>query len=134
MISLMPVNFIGVIAATVVAMVVGSIWYSPIAFGKKWEKLSGQTMGDMKKANKAMAMMLVFALISAVVLQQFVEFANATSAISGAFIGLLAWLGFVATATSSRHTFEGAPWDLYILNNANWLVTYVLMGVVLTLV
>ncbi len=43
------INWFGIIAGTIVAMVLGMIWYGPGVFGKKWMKAVGLTEEQMKK-------------------------------------------------------------------------------------
>ncbi len=40
------VNYLAVLVAAIVGMVVGFIWYSPKVFGKMWMKLSGVNPKD----------------------------------------------------------------------------------------
>jgi hypothetical protein len=55
----MKINFLVILAATLVPLVVGFVWYSPkIGFGKAWMKASGMTEENAKGANIA----LVFGL------------------------------------------------------------------------
>ena len=46
------INFLAVLVATIVSMVLGALWYSPILFGKLWAKLSKFTEEDIEKAKK----------------------------------------------------------------------------------
>ena len=39
-------NYIGIIAATIVAFVIGGAWYSPILFAKPWMRENGFTEDD----------------------------------------------------------------------------------------
>ncbi len=43
------VNYISVLLAGVVAMVVGFLWYSPMVLGKPWMKERGFTKESLKK-------------------------------------------------------------------------------------
>jgi hypothetical protein len=49
--------------------------------------------------------------------------------LSGAFF---LWLGFVATVTLVTKLYEKKPWGLWLLDNAFWLITMMLMGVILS--
>ncbi len=66
------VNWLAVVLATLSTMVVGSIWYAPQVFGKKWMKLIGKTekeLGNNKAAaTQAILITLVVSFISAYVL------------------------------------------------------------------
>jgi hypothetical protein len=38
MLNLITDNWVGILLSTLAAIVVAGIWYSPIAFGKMWQK------------------------------------------------------------------------------------------------
>ena len=48
----MAVNYLAVLVAAIVSMVIGGLWYSPLLFGNVWMKLSGITQKDVEKAKK----------------------------------------------------------------------------------
>lgn len=54
----MDVNFIVLLIATLIPLVVGFVWYNPKVFGTAWMKVTGLTPEDGKKAN----MPLIFGL------------------------------------------------------------------------
>jgi hypothetical protein len=41
------INWLAIIAAVVVNMVVGFVWYSPAVFAKQWSKLTGRKMNGL---------------------------------------------------------------------------------------
>ncbi|KXK09145.1 MAG: hypothetical protein UZ21_OP11001000202 [Microgenomates bacterium OLB22] len=46
------INYLSVLLAAIVPMAVGSLWYSPMMFGKKWAMLEGFDMSDKKMVEK----------------------------------------------------------------------------------
>src|ERR1700693_3502406 len=93
----------GVIVSAVAAMVIGTVWYSPGVFGKPWMKMIGLSDKEMKRrANLAMAAMVVVSLVTAYVLSLFIVYQHAYSGQSWVNSGwetaFLAWLGIGATA------------------------------------
>jgi hypothetical protein len=50
----------------------------------------------------------------------------------GIMLGVLAWLGFMATITAAEISFEKKPWGLWILNNAHNLIVQVIMAAIVT--
>lgn len=42
------VNYLPIVVAAVVSMVLGGLWYSPLLFGKIWMNLQGLKMSDME--------------------------------------------------------------------------------------
>lgn len=50
----MEINWISILVAGVAAWALGALWYSPLLFGKTWQKELGFTDDDMKGSNMAM--------------------------------------------------------------------------------
>lgn len=132
MLELLTNNLLGILIATAAAMVIGSIWYSKPVFGKDWQKLVGLKDKDMKQgAAKSMAIMLLMALITAIVLQRFVVIANPQNYVEALKLGAWLWLGFVATYAIGGSAFEKRPTKLVIINVLNQLITLLVMSAIL---
>ena len=130
------INFLAVIVAAIVSMILGALWYSPVLFGNIWMKLSGFNMKDMKKAKqKGMAKSYILNFVAVVVMAYVVSFvlrlANASTAVAGLFIGILLWLGFIATTMLGGILWENKPVELYFLNILYYLVSLMIMGAIL---
>ena len=130
------VNLWPVLAAAVVNMVVGSLWYGPI-FGKMWKNLMGFTDESMKSmklsVSQAMAMGFVTSLIMAYVLSHFVVISGAINAGAAWELAFWIWLGFMATTSAGGFIWEGRPFKLFVLNAAEELVALSLMAWVLVM-
>ena len=48
----MSVNYLAVVVAAVVSIIIGSLWYSPLLFGNVWMRLQRFTKKDMDKAKQ----------------------------------------------------------------------------------
>ena len=130
--EVVDISLTRVIVAAVANMLIGAIWYSPGVFGKKWMKLTGKKREDLQKgAPTAYVGSAISALIVAFVLAYFVGFAEVNSAINGALLGILAWLGFVVTSSMAKLLFQGGSKDLFVLDNGYQLVAYAVMGAIL---
>ncbi len=122
----------GILLATVAAMVIGSAWYSKMAFGKQWQKLVGLKDSDMKMGMaKAMLVMLLMAFVSAFVLKRFIVIAAPASYFEALKIGFWIWLGFVVTYVVGGGVFEKRPAKLMAINLSNQLVTLLVMAAIL---
>ncbi len=126
--GLSNINWIAVIAAAVVNMVVGFVWYSKVLFASRWMKLTGKTDMQGQGASMGYALMSVGSLVSAFVLAWLVGVSGAVSLLDGAVVGLLAAVGLVATSHAANYIFEGRSMDLYLINVGYFVVAYVLMG------
>lgn len=129
------INYLAVVGAAVASFVIGMLWYSPMVFGRKWMQWSGKTEKDINKTHmtQSFAITFVSSLVMAYVLAHFVDYAGATTLVSGALAGFWAWLGFIATTHLGSILWEGKPAKLYGLNMAFHLINLVVMGVILTL-
>ena len=128
----MEINLLAILAAGIINMVVGSLWYGPL-FGKKWMALSGHTMGEKKGMTKAYVIMFGGALVMAYVMSYLIGLAGASSFKAGMEVGFWAWLGFVATVELGTVLWDRKPWALFRLNAAYHLVVMALMGGVLAI-
>lgn len=124
-----------VVAATVAAMVVGGLWYSPLLFVKAWMKEMGYSEGDAEKmkkeGSKAMLGQLVASFIMAYVLAHFLRYAGANTAALGVQGAVWAWLGFQATGIASHVFFERKSWTWFAITAGCCLVTAVVMGAII---
>ena len=131
----MNINYIAVIAAAIINMIVGSLWYSPLLFGRQWMKLSGITKEAMEAGKKGMSKKYLWsfigALVMALVLARIVDYAGAATLARGALIGFWIWLGFIATTTLNSVLWSGKPLKLYVLENAHHLISLIIMGAVI---
>lgn len=67
----------------------------------------------------------------AYVLAHIVDYANATTIMAGMQTGFWIWFGFVATTSAGTNLWEGKGWDLWLINNGNYLLTLMAMGAIL---
>ena len=130
---MIPINYVAVFIAAVLAMVSGFVWYSKAAFGKQWMRLTGVTEASAKAGNMPLlyGTMFVGALVEAYVLSHFIHYAGAYSLINGIKTGVWAWLGFVITTSLANSMFEGRPIKLLYINAGYALVNLMIMGAVL---
>ena len=90
-------NLLPIIVSAILYFVIGWIWYSPKAFGKKWMELTQIKCEECKGGlAKCCLGAFVIGLIVSAVMSYFVGLSGATNMFEGAKIGFLAWLGFGA--------------------------------------
>lgn len=58
----MDINFLAVLVAAVVPMIIGFIWYNPKVFGNAWMHAAGVTEEKIKSANMAVIFLVSFLL------------------------------------------------------------------------
>lgn len=132
------VNELAVVLAALSTMVVGSVWYTPKAFGNLWMKLARV---DKKAASKAGAYPIVITLLVSFVTAYILAH---VAALSNAFYGnsflqdtlttaLWVWLGFTAARFITHDAFEVRRKKLTLINVSHELVTFMVMGLVIGL-
>lgn len=74
------IHEIAVLVSAVLAIAVGSIWYSPLVFGETWIRASGVRITDLPPSNRAIFALVIGALFGNIValfiLAQFVGLAR----------------------------------------------------------
>ncbi len=139
------INWLAVIVATLANMVIGALWYSPLLFAKPWiagvEKTIGkevfqalhQRMKSPQVAAKTYGLALVTAFLMAYIMGLIVDYRPADTLGEGALVGLVVWLGFVATTSLYTVLFEGRSLRVYVITNAHILTAFVVSGAILGL-
>lgn len=124
------VNWVAVIVAAVVNIVISTVWYLPQVFGKQWAALTGREITT--SPNPMLYVIAVIgSVISAYVLALVLNAAGAATITDGIVVGLAVWLGFIATTQAVGGAFEGRSWTLFGVNAGNSAVTYAVMGAIL---
>lgn len=127
-----PINWWAVIVAAILRMVIGTVWYSPVAFGPVWQRLTGITQEKMMAGlPKAIVTDLILSLIMAFILLYAVTYAGATDVATGGGVGFLNWLGFIFTIFAGLWAYEGRSVRLTAINAGFNLVALILMGAIL---
>lgn len=130
------ISYLAVALATLAAMVVGGIYFSPLVVGKQWATLVGIDEAKAKKdAPRSMIIMLVGAFIKAYLLatliyavHSFYGHSRIHDALGTAFS---IWLGFLAVHITSRNLFEQKPFKLTLIHLGNELVILLAMAAVI---
>ena len=127
------VNNWTVLCVTVVAFVLGFLWYGPL-FGKLWVKLSRMPASEIAKAKKkGMAKPAILNFIGTFVMiyifAGFISLLDIVNTIQGAVLGFWIWLAFFACTTLLGGVlWEGKSWSLYVFNALYWLINLMLVG------
>lgn len=132
----MGINYLGVGAATVVAMIIGALWYSPVLFLKPWMLAQGKAYPcpPQKGAGAAILNAAAMSLISALALSEIFTWRQVITVTDALVTALLMAVGFAVSNQLLRDRFHGATPMLSLINAANTVVTYLAMGLVLALV
>lgn len=132
------INWWALLAATVVNMLVGFVWYSPAFFAKPWAKLTGRKMDEMGDGTaQSYFITTLGAFIQAFILLHFVSYAayfypTYSDVSVGVITAVWAWLGFVAIPQGVNTIFESRRKKLWAINTGYFLVVLVINGIILS--
>jgi len=129
-------NFWPILVSAIVSFVIGALWYSPILFGREWMELSKISDDDMRSAKekgvtKLYVAQFILSLVSWSVLAFIISSVEGMSASDGAFIGLIVWIGFVATDALSKVMWEKKPFKLALIGSVGMLLNMVVSGAIM---
>ncbi|MGI9288226.1 MAG: DUF1761 domain-containing protein [Pseudomonadales bacterium] len=122
-------NLVAVLAASVAAMFLGGLWYSPLLFEKRWRQLVDAT-DDQEAGNPVVIYGGAFTLLllSAAVFHAFLgpnpDFAFAIG------VGVAAGVAWAAGSLWISYLFEGRARGLYFINGGYHIVQYTVYGMV----
>jgi len=133
MLDLNGLNYVAIFVTWLVNVIVGSVWYSPVGFGKVWSKLSGVDMMKLPKseANRAIGFVMVSAIVQSFVLAIVLHSLHATTAMQGLEAGLLLWLGLTAVTTIGNTLYARLSLKFWWLNASFFLVVMAINSVIL---
>ena len=133
-------NWLAILVAAGVTMILGFLWYSPLLFAKAWTREMGYDLNDKakmdemrKSAGPAYAGSFVASLISAFTLALILHGMRAESLHFGIMASFHIWLGFVATVQFTGALFAKQSMKLFAINTGYQLVCFLAMGAILVL-
>jgi hypothetical protein len=124
------VNYVAVIVAALVPMVLGALWYSPLLFARPWMTAVGRTEEELNGAGLGYALSAVAAIVTSYMLARVIGWAEADSLVDGALVGLMVWVGFVATVLAVTTYFGGRPRVLWFIDNGYQALSLLVMGAI----
>lgn len=124
----LQIDWMTVVIAAVLNMLIGWVWYSKALFGKTWMQLAGRKESDLKKRKGVLLWTFGNSLVIAYFLAFFEGYLNVTTVSDGVFVGFCLWLGFVATTQISSFLWCGRPFQLFVLNTGAKLLSFLVMG------
>ena len=128
---LSDVNWLAVLTATVVAFMLGGLWYSKALFGTAWMQEVGLTEEAVNSANMAKTFggTIVLQIVAATALSAFLGAESTWK--SGLHTGLWVGLFWLATAYGVTYLFEQRSLRLFLINAGYYVVLYAIMGTII---
>jgi ABC-type antimicrobial peptide transport system permease subunit len=125
------VNWLAILVAAIAKFAIGAVWYAPL-FGRQWRELQGIPEGSPPDGMvQAMVVQIVTDLVMAYILVRFIIYYGSADLLSGAFVGVMAWFGFVITIMVGAIFYERRPPMLVAINGGYQLLGLAVMGAIL---
>jgi hypothetical protein len=127
------INWIAVVVAAFGSFLLGGLWYSPVMFGKAWQRETGLTDEQLKKGNMARIFGLSF-LLALLAAWNFANFLGPRPSIAfGAGVGFSAGLLWVASSFGINYLFERKSLKLFLINGGYHTLQFTIIGLALAL-
>lgn len=128
------VNLWAALVAAVSSFVLGGLWYSPLMFGKAWQKEANAGTGVRGRAGppaRAFGLSFAFAMVGAVL---FGLWLGPTPTVGhGLAAGAMAGFGFVAVALGINYQFANRSLRLWMIDGGYHSLQFTLFGLILGL-
>ncbi len=124
------INWLAVAVVTLLSFVLGSLWHSPVLFGKTWKEESGFKF-DMSKKSNMIILFLTTGLLHLVTLAGLAMFVGPAATLGeGLHKGLFVSVMFILPAIAATHLFPGRTWKLILIDAGFYVVFFVIAGMI----
>lgn len=128
------INFWAVLVCAVATFMVGGLWYG-LVFAKTWVAVHGfsddQVASMAKKQGRNFAIFFATDLVMATVISLLAVNLGIASAVQGAVLGLLIWVGISATSGAAKNAACDKSLSAYLIDCGHELAALVVMGVII---
>jgi hypothetical protein len=127
------INYLAVVAAALAAFVLGGLWYSPVLFGRAWQREVGLSDEELKRGNMAriFGTALILSLIASWVFALFLGPRPPMAFGLGA--GFAAGLCWVASSFGMNYLFARRSLKLFAIDGGFHTLQFTVIGLILAL-
>lgn len=124
----MHLNPLAIVAAAVLAFLIGAVWYSPLLFAKRWQQET--KLSDEQLKSGSMARIFGLALVCDLVMSaNLAAFLGGKATVGfGLAAGAATGIGWVAMCFAVNDLFERRPLALWLINSGYHVISLTLMG------
>lgn len=125
-------NHLAVVAAALSTFLLGGLWYSPLLFGRIWQRINGFSDEFLKQGNMAKIFGVSF-LASLIMAYNLGFFLNDPSidAVMGLAYGFFTGFGWIAMAIIIIGMFERKSWGYLLIHSGYMTVALSIMGLII---
>lgn len=156
----MPFNFLAVIVASLVTLLVGFVWYNPKVFGTIWMQETGMTEEKAKQSNmlKVFGLTIFFSFMMAFIMPALTihqmgalgmvggdstlakpsyaaflaDYGDAFRTFKhGALHGFMSGLFLALPMVAINGLFERKSWKYILINAGYWIISMMIMGAII---
>lgn len=122
------IDWLIVVIAAALNLIIGAFWYSDALFGPAWRKLTKFTQKKSDKMGKKMVFGAIASFLIAYFFAFFEAYLGVQTVTDGMYVGFLVWLGFVLTTQSYDVIWARKPIKLFYINVGYMLFSFLVMS------
>lgn len=132
------VNESTVLIASLLVMILGALWYSPLMFGRIWMRLAGideKKIATTKRDGMLRSYVLAFlgTILMIYVVAHFILYLKISSIGEAFQFAFWIWVGLIAPVHLGTVLWEGKPVALYLINTGYYLAALLVASPILSL-
>jgi hypothetical protein len=134
---MITLNYLAIFSATVIAFIIGGVWYSPAVFGQTWARAQGYSaerlaaMEGAKPPARALVTTFVCQFVVALAFAVLKWWMDFDGWFEGLLLAILVWGGFVATVGLIGHVFSERSLLAYVIDTTCQLVYFSAIGIII---
>jgi hypothetical protein len=129
------INIWSLLVATVAFWALGALWYSPVLFGKRWQKELGFNEEDLKKANMAMifglSFVLMFIMVFGLNFMLTVHKPEDITWLTGMYLGIFSGFFFGMCAMGINYLYQRRSIVLWLIDGFYVIIGLGIAGIIL---
>lgn len=129
------INWWAVIVAAVAFWALGALWYSPVIFGKRWQKELGFKEDDLKDANMALTFGLSFVLMFIMAFGMSfllgVHKPETITWMNGMYLGIFTGVFFALTTIGINYLYQRRSIVLWLIDGFYMIIGLGIAGIIL---
>lgn len=130
--AISQINWFPVIISTILSFVLGSLWHSPMMFGKSWTK-EVNPQHEKSKSHMGMVFGLSAFLHIIAVISLAVLIGKESNALDGLLTGLIVSIVFVSTTIGVTYIFASRSFRLFLIDAGFYIVFFSIAGLIIGL-
>lgn len=133
--NLENLNFLAILVSALVSFALGSLWYSPLMFGKTWQKAVDLSDEKIKNSNMfktfgfSFILMIIMAFGLALLFNAHGN--NENNWLSGLIHGVFVGIFFVATSYGVNMLYQQKPLNLWAIDSGYQIILLGIMGTII---